>query len=351
MSKLLTISIAAYNVENTIKECLDSFLPCHYFNELEILVINDGSNDNTVKIVNEYEKKYPNNIRLINKVNGGHGSTINKSLELATGKFYKVIDGDDWVKPEEFDKLCDWLKQTETDLVVNAFKWCYPSNPYEEHNEIGFKLHYAYTFEEMYSVNNENTRIFPMTAITILTDKLRQVGMYIKENCYYADNEFVAFCGMAADTISFDNSCAYQYRMGTSTQSVSSEGLYKHLEDYYAIFNDLTDIFAKHFSIITGSSKEKYFLKFLEIYYNSIYINMCDNIVNPDKDYLLINNIQSLRHRHPELICKLKLTSITTYLIAKNPAQFLPLMRRIRKTLIFKILRKVKNFFSRNNGK
>ena len=70
---------------------------------------------------------------------------------------------------------------------------------------------------------------------------------------------------------------------------------------------------------------------------------MCDNIVNPDKDYLLVNNIRSLRQRHPELICKLKLTSITAYLIAKNPAQFLPLMRWVRKTLIFRILRKVKH--------
>lgn len=343
MDKILTVSIAAYNVEKTIEECLDSFLPSRYFDDLEILVINDGSNDNTANIVSKYEKKYPDTIHLINKVNGGHGSTLNKSLELATGKFYKAVDGDDWVDTKELDKLCDWLKQTETDLVINASKWCYPNNPYEEHNEIGFKLHYEYTFEEMYLVHNENTRIFPMTAITILTDKLRQIGMYIKENCFYADNEFVAFCGMAADTISFDNSCAYQYRMGNSTQSVSPEGLYKHLEDYYYIFNDLADIFAKHVSIIAGNSKEKYFLKFLQNYYNCIYINMCDKIVNPDKDYLLVDNIQSLRQRHPEIICKLKLTSITAYLIAKNPAQFLPLMRCVRKTLIFRILRKVKH--------
>ena len=70
---------------------------------------------------------------------------------------------------------------------------------------------------------------------------------------------------------------------------------------------------------------------------------MCDKIANPDKDYLLVDNIQSLRQRHPEIICKLKLTSITAYLIEKNPAQFLPLMRCVRKTLIFKILRKIKN--------
>ena len=71
MDKILTVSIAAYNVEKTIEECLDSFLPSRYFDDLEILVINDGSNDNTANIVSKYEKKYPDTIHLINKVNGG----------------------------------------------------------------------------------------------------------------------------------------------------------------------------------------------------------------------------------------------------------------------------------------
>lgn len=75
---------------------MDSFLPCKHLSDLEILVINDDSTDHIAEIVSCYEKRYPGIIYLINKENSGHGSTLNKSLELASGQFYKAVDGDDW---------------------------------------------------------------------------------------------------------------------------------------------------------------------------------------------------------------------------------------------------------------
>lgn len=125
---LLTISIAAYNVKKTIEEYLDSFLPCKHLSDLEILVINDGSTDHIAEIVSCYEKRYPWIIYLINKENGGHGSTLNKSLELASGQFYKAVDGDDWVDASELGRLCDCLEKTEADLVVDRYKEVYPEH-------------------------------------------------------------------------------------------------------------------------------------------------------------------------------------------------------------------------------
>lgn len=343
MSKLLTISIAAYNVEKTIEECLNSFLGCKHLDEFEILVINDGSHDRTKEIVSEYEKKYPGIIYLVNKENGGHGSTINKSLSLATGKFFKVIDGDDWINPEEFDKLCDWLEKTDSDLIVNAFKWCYPDNPYEEHSENGYILHHTYTFDEMYSVMGPSTPAFPMTSITIATDKLLKVGMHIKEKCFYADNEYIFFCYMAADTVSFDSSCAYQYRMGQATQSVSSEGFYRHLDDYFVIFGDLMDIYREKLPLFDETSKEKYIFRFLEIYYNAIYITMVDKITNPGKDHLLAENIQKFGNKDQNLFSRFRLTSMSARFIAKNPNRRIAIVRYIRKTLLFKFLRGIKH--------
>lgn len=343
MSRLLTISIAAYNVEATIEKCLDSFLQCHYLSDLEILVINDGSHDRTAEIVSKYEITYPECIHLINKENGGHGSTLNKSLRLATGKFYKVVDGDDWVDPGELDKLCECLKATDADLVINSFKWCYPDKSFEEHDEVGYLLNHTYKFDDMYSVFGENTHIFPMTTITILTSKLINIGMHIKEKCFYADNEFVAFCAMAADTISFDSSCAYQYRMGSSTQSVNPENWYKHLDDYFAIFDDLTDIYARCLKPFEESKKEKYLLKFLEGYYNSIYMNMIDKVAKSDKDYMINQSVEKFKRKYPLLFKKIHLTSLTAYFVAKNPIKFIPLMRSFHRTQVFLFLRTVKD--------
>lgn len=344
MPKLLTISIAAYNVEKTIEDCLNSFLPCKHLDDLEILVINDGSHDRTMKIVSAYEEKYPGIISLIDKENGGHGSTINKSLSIATGKFFKVIDGDDWVNAEELDRLCDWLENCNSDLVINAFKWCYPDDPYEEHDEKGFKLHHVYTFDEMYSVHLSNTPIFPMTSITILTKNLLNIRMHIKEKCFYADNEFMLYCFMAANTISFDNSCAYQYRMGQSTQSVSSEGWYKHLEDYFSIFEDIISIYMKYLPSFDGTQKDQYILQFLDSYYSNLYIVMVDKITKSDKDYLLVETVKKFKQNYPNLYNRLKPYSLTARFLAENPGKRVVWMRYFRKTWLFKFLYSIKCF-------
>lgn len=285
MSKLLTISIAAYNVEKTIEECLDSFLPCKHLDDLEILVINDGSHDRTVEIVSEYEKKYPGIIKLVNKENGGHGSTINKSLSIATGKFFKVIDGDDWVNPDELDKLCDWLKKTDADLVINGFKWCYPNYQFEQHDEKYYNLHVTYLFEEMLRVRGTDT---------------------------------------------------------PSTQSVSSEGWYKHLEDYFAIFEDLAEFLSKRIPNNAENPKDKYLIGFLEMYYNGLFSVVVDKITRNGKDYLLINSLEKLKIQYKNLYMQMHLNSITNRIVSKKPALMVPFMRYFKKTIIFKVLKGVK---------
>ena len=98
MSKLLTISIAAYNVEKTIEKCLDSFLPCKHLSDLEILVINDGSKDCTAEIVSRYEKHYPGIIKLVNNENAAHRSTINKTLSQATRNIMLLMEMTGWIR-------------------------------------------------------------------------------------------------------------------------------------------------------------------------------------------------------------------------------------------------------------
>ena len=109
-NKILTISVAAYNLENMIKENLDSFICCKEKENIEVIVTDDGSKDNTSKIVEEYEKKYPGIIKLVKQKNQGAGSTVNSGIKNAKGKYFKMIDGDDWVEPENLDKLINYLK-------------------------------------------------------------------------------------------------------------------------------------------------------------------------------------------------------------------------------------------------
>ena len=109
--KLLTVSVASYNVEKTLRKTLDSFCDKRYIDYIEVLIEDDGSTDKTQDIGKEYEMKYPQSFRYIKKDNGGHGSTINKSIELAQGLYFKVIDGDDWVDNNDFNELINVLKK------------------------------------------------------------------------------------------------------------------------------------------------------------------------------------------------------------------------------------------------
>ena len=91
--KLLTIIVPAYNVENYIRRCLGSLVTAG--NDTEIIVVNDGSSDNTENIANEYAALYPEIVRVISKQNGGHGSAINTGLQNTKGKYFYTVDADD----------------------------------------------------------------------------------------------------------------------------------------------------------------------------------------------------------------------------------------------------------------
>ena len=118
--KKLSVIIPAYNAERFLAKCVASIAEQTYEN-IEIIVVNDGSKDSTLKIAEEYENKYPGSVIVIDKENGGHGSTINSSLIRASGKYYKIVDSDDWVETENLDKLVSILKNSDEDLIVNSY--------------------------------------------------------------------------------------------------------------------------------------------------------------------------------------------------------------------------------------
>lgn len=344
MDKILTVSIAAYNVEKTIEECLDSFLPSRYFDDLEILVINDGSNDNTANIVSKYEKKYPDTIHLINKVNGGHGSTLNKSLELATGKFYKAVDGDDWVDTKELDKLCDCLKNTNADLVVdNNYKEVYPDHTRLISLKTKYIFEKIYQFDELFQLgNNYEDNLFVLQISTVRTQCLRDVDMKIQEHCFYVDTELYFYIGLSVQKVLFLDSCTYRYRLSNSGQSVSAEGYYNHIEDLIKVEKNLLHLYSLYEHRIKSRVRLEYLFSIVDTRYSMLFGCYTKIIQRADKDYLFVDFLQYAKEEYPLLLKKMHLSLINRYIEA-NPVRRIQLIRCIRKTLIFKILRKIKN--------
>ena len=107
--KLLSIAIPSYNSADYMRNCIDSLLPGG--EEVEILIIDDGSKDETPQIADEYAAKYPSIVRAVHQENGGHGEAVNAGLRHASGFFYKVVDSDDWVDPDSYRKVLDFLRE------------------------------------------------------------------------------------------------------------------------------------------------------------------------------------------------------------------------------------------------
>ena len=107
--KLLTIAVPCYNSESYMENCVNSLLPGG--DEVEIILINDGSKDSTPQIADRLAAEYPGIVKVVHKENGGHGSGVNAGIEHATGLYYKVVDSDDWVDEQAYPKLLAKLRE------------------------------------------------------------------------------------------------------------------------------------------------------------------------------------------------------------------------------------------------
>lgn len=111
--KYISFAIPCYNSQDYMARAIESILPGG--EEVEIIIVNDGSKDQTSAIAHEYMNKYPDIIKVVDKENGGHGDAVNAGLDNAQGKYFKVVDSDDWVDEEALQKILKLLRDLEED--------------------------------------------------------------------------------------------------------------------------------------------------------------------------------------------------------------------------------------------
>ena len=242
MQKVLTITIPSYNVEKYLKQTLDSFLSPEILEEVEVLIVDDGSKDRTAEIGKVYERQYPQTFRVISKENGGHGSTINRGIQEAKGTYFKVVDGDDWVDTEDFVKLVKVLKNCTAQYVV--------TNYYEVNDVTGEKTPVDYKVlkeKEIWSFEEAGKRKqIAMHALVIQTSILKENQIRLDEHCFYVDVEYVLYPIPYVETLQFLDLFVYMYRLAVMTQSVSLQGYQKHMQNHIDVILHLTNFFQEY---------------------------------------------------------------------------------------------------------
>lgn len=230
MEKLLTISIAAYNMERYIGQALDSLTDERFIHELEVFVVDDGGTDRTLDIAKEYAEKYPDSIFPVHKENGGYGSTVNYSIAHATGKYFKLLDGDDWFDTEGLFRLTELLKITQADVIVTPVL----SGPDQEN------LHRGGNHGLPVGVLTDISEIHVRDAIghwglTYKTDIVRVSGVQLPEHMLYTDLYYSTVPFAVAKTIFCFDTYVYCYRTEREGQSISKESWIRHAQNFMDI--------------------------------------------------------------------------------------------------------------------
>lgn len=269
MGKVLTITVPSYNVEKFLENTLNSFVDERVLNDIEVLIIDDGSKDNTAKIGKQYEEKYPETFRVISKENGGHGSTINRGIQEATGKYFKVVDGDDWVDEDGFAELIHRLKDCDIDYVF--------TNYYEVNDGTGELAPVTFSGIEkekelLFEKIANETRI-SMHALVIKTEILKKNEIRLDEHCFYVDVEYILYPIPYVNSVIYFDIYVYMYRLAQVNQSVSILGYQKHMQNHIDVILHILDY-------INEYKKQENYDKLKDMYMSERIADMINNQVD-----------------------------------------------------------------------
>lgn len=246
--KTISFAVPCYNSSDYMDKCIESLLACDDgHGDIEILIIDDGSTkDNTAEKADEWHNRYPETIYAIHKENGGHGSAVNTGLANARGRYFKVVDSDDWLDLDAMRVIMPYLRsQSElrdaTDLVVGNYVY---EKVYEgTHTSINyahvFPTNREFTWEEIGRF--KPSQYLLMHSVIYRTELLRDIDLKLPEHCFYVDNIFVYVPLPAVETIRYFDVDMYRYFIGREGQSVNEDIMKSRIDQQLRITRVMID--------------------------------------------------------------------------------------------------------------
>lgn len=280
--KILTVVIPAYNAQDYLGRCLDSLLikDRELLRELEVIVVNDGSTDSTSALAHRYAESYPEVFRVIDKENGNSGSCINAALAVATGKYFRELDSDDWFDTKALTAFIKLLEERNEDVVSTQKRDCYINGLTELHEAHSVEYGRTYLFDDLHLKHPREKGILSMHAITYRTHLLRAIGYRQREGIFYSDQYLLYFPMKAARDIYFSDLCVYQYSIGREGQSVALENCTKYKHHVFSMAKELLS----DFLAIQDSLSESRRIILLNLIFSSVYVAYRLHRRSPDDD-------------------------------------------------------------------
>ena len=257
MDKLLTVIVPTYNMEHLLPRCLDSLVVDDQatWEKLEVLVVNDGSKDASSAIAHEYQRKYPNVFRVIDKENGNYGSCINCGLKDAVGKYVKILDADDYFISTSLNKLLERLEDIDVDVVITNFSMVNPRGDVVADKSFSLPENKVTDFAQLYTTNTFSC--IEMHAIAYLRENLIKMGYRQTEGISYTDQEWMFLPMSVAKSFYYLPENLYQYLVGRDGQTVDPSEFFKNIGQYFVVLLNTMEFYDKLQNIPTVN---KYYL-------------------------------------------------------------------------------------------
>jgi glycosyltransferase involved in cell wall biosynthesis len=228
--KLLSIIVPTYNMEKYLEHCLQSFICPDIMEQIEVIVVNDGSTDRSAGIAEQYVEQYPGTFQLIDKENGGHGSTINAGVERATGKYFKTIDADDWVDTDALVKFVKLLDDIDVELIITPFITVDEQTGTKAKKALKLSSGQYQTYMDIDRYIKKNALF--MHQVCYRTELLKKIHLKLDVHTFYVDVEYMQFVFPYIRKCVCVNLFLYQYRVNQGAQSCSNAGYIKHRNEH-----------------------------------------------------------------------------------------------------------------------
>lgn len=233
MDKLITFAIPCYNSAKFMHNCIDSIVGVG--DDIEIIIINDGSADNTGEVADSYAAKYPETVRAIHQENGGHGAGVNTGISNARGKYYKVVDSDDRLDTDKLNQLLCRIRENEAkgqsiDMYVSNY--VYVRIDTGERRVMG----YSDIFPKESVCTWDDTKPFGpsqylmMHSVVYRTELLREHGIELPRHTFYVDNLYMYEPFPYVKSIYYMDLDLYLYYVGSEEQSVNEKNMVRRID-------------------------------------------------------------------------------------------------------------------------
>lgn len=263
--KLLTFTIPCYNSQEYMEHCIESILPGG--EDVEILIVDDGSTDRTAEIADEYARKYPDIVRAIHQENGGHGEAVNAGIRNARGLYFKVVDSDDWVDAEAYKEILDKLRElaggsvTVDMLLANYVYEKEGAHHKRVMRQTGFPQDQVFTWSDVKHFYKGHYIL--MHSVIYRTKLLRECSLELPKHTFYVDNIYVYKPLPYVRTMYYMDVDFYRYYIGREDQSVNESVMIGRIDQQIRVNKIMIDDVDLH--KVANPKCRKYMFNYLEI--------------------------------------------------------------------------------------